>query len=137
MKQITIQIRRESDIILASQRGRKLADTLGFSNNDQVLVVLAISEIAHNILRYATKGEVTILSLVEADKTGLEIMAWDSGPGIHNIGQALQDGYSTGDGLGIGLPGVKRLMDEFEISSAVGKGTTIVIRKWLHSSFQN
>jgi len=127
---IIIPIKRDTDIVLACQKGRTLAAQLGLSGNDQVSVVIAISEIARNILRYASQGKIVLKSVAQNQEQGVEVVAQDQGPGIGDIDLVLQDGYSTGGGLGLGLSGAKRLMDEFEISSQVGEGTTITMRKW-------
>jgi serine/threonine-protein kinase RsbT len=128
--EICIPLRRDTDIVLACQKGRTLAAQKELSNNDQVVVVIAISEIARNILHYAGQGQIILTSIRENGRQGIAIMAQDDGPGITDIEQVLQDGYSTGGGLGLGLSGAKRLMDEFEIISKVGRGTTITMRKW-------
>jgi serine/threonine-protein kinase RsbT len=94
-------------------------------------VATAISEIARNIINYAIKGEL-LLSVVKNGQEGISITASDEGPGIRNIEQAMQNGYSSSGSLGLGLPGAKRLMDEFEIESQPGKGTTIRMKKWKH-----
>ena len=129
--EVRISIARESDIILARQTGRALAAELGFSSCDQTLVATAISEIARNIINYANKGEL-LLSVVKNGRSGISITASDEGPGIRNLEQALQNGYSSSGSLGLGLPGAKRMMDEFEIESQPGKGTTIRMKKWKH-----
>jgi serine/threonine-protein kinase RsbT len=116
--------------VLACQKGRTLAAQLGLSNNDQVVVVIAISEVGSNIVKYASRGDITLSPIRQNGRQGIVIVARDDGPGIPNIEQAMQDGYSTGEGLGLGLPGAKRLMDEFEISSKVDNGTTVTMRKW-------
>jgi serine/threonine-protein kinase RsbT len=126
-----VRIESESDCLTARQKGRALAGSLGFSGSDQTLIATAISEIARNIVQYAKRGEI-VMSVVEKDgKPGILIVARDEGPGIPNIELAMQDGYSTGKGLGLGLPGARRLMDEFEITSKVGKGTKITMKKWM------
>jgi serine/threonine-protein kinase RsbT len=124
-----IPIANELDIVVARQQGRALAAQLGFSSGDLALVATAISELARNIMQYAGHGEIR-LRLVEGASKGIEVIARDAGPGIPNVESAMQDGFSTGGGLGLGLPGAKRLMDEFEIVSKVGQGTTITLRKW-------
>jgi serine/threonine-protein kinase RsbT len=129
--EVRISITRESDIVVARQTGRALAAELGFSSCDQTLVATAISEIARNIINYAIKGEL-LLSVVKNGQEGISITASDEGPGIRNIEQAMQNGYSSSGSLGLGLPGAKRLMDEFEIESQPGKGTTIRMKKWKH-----
>jgi serine/threonine-protein kinase RsbT len=124
-----VSIRQESDIITARQQGRALAAQLGFSSTDQTLIATAISEVARNILLYAQRGEI-VLRLVQNGKKGIAIIARDEGPGIPDINLALQNGYSTSNSLGLGLPGTKRIMDEFTIVSAVGQGTTVTMKKW-------
>ncbi|HJS57916.1 MAG TPA: anti-sigma regulatory factor [Vicinamibacteria bacterium] len=126
-----VRIASAADIVTARQRGRELAAGLGFSRSDQTVIATAISELARNILEYATLGDIVLAEAQRGARAGLVIVARDRGPGIADIGQALQDGYSTGRGLGIGLPGVRRLMDEFDIVSDVGKGTRVTARKWL------
>jgi|SRR5262245_10080777 serine/threonine-protein kinase RsbT len=129
--EIVVRIASAADIVSARQRGRELAAGLGFSRSDQTVIATAISELARNILEYATLGEIELAEARRGSRVGIMILAHDSGPGIMDVGQALQDGYSTGRGLGIGLPGVRRLMDEFDIASEVGKGTRVTVRKWL------
>jgi serine/threonine-protein kinase RsbT len=128
--EICIPLRRDTDIVLACQKGRTLAAQMELSDNDQVVVVISISEIARNILHYAGQGQIILTSIREDGRQGIKIIAQDDGPGIPDIEQVLQDGYSTGGGLGLGLSGAKRLMDEFEIISEVGRGTTITMKKW-------
>jgi serine/threonine-protein kinase RsbT len=125
-----IPIRSESDIVLARQNGRSIAVAAGFSGSDLTVIATAISEVARNIVTYAKKGEIQISPVSDMGKTGLLIIASDEGPGIADISLALQDGYSTSRSLGLGLPGVRRLMDEFSIDSEVGKGTTVTLKKW-------
>jgi serine/threonine-protein kinase RsbT len=127
---ITIPIKRDTDIVLACQKGRTLAAHLGLTGNDQVSVVIAVSEIARNILRYAERGTIVFKSIQENETPGIMVIAQDEGPGITDLNLVLQDGYSTGGGLGLGLSGAKRLMDDFEIVSEVGRGTTITMKKW-------
>ena len=130
VRKARVSIRGDTDVVVACQKGRALAARLGFSSDDQVVVVIAISEVTRNIVRYAQTGEITLDLIRRGDRCGIVVVARDEGPGIPDIEQALQDGYSTGGGLGVGLSGAKRLMDEFEIVSTVGKGTTIEMRKW-------
>jgi serine/threonine-protein kinase RsbT len=126
-----VAIERDADIVTARQRGRALAAAAGFSSTDQTMIALAISEIARNMLCYAQHGTVTIIRLDEAGRCGVLIVAKDHGPGIPDIELAMRDGYSTGKSLGLGLPGAKRVMDEFELVSSPGQGTTVTMRKWL------
>ncbi len=121
----------DGDVVTARQKGRDLAMQVGFSGSDLTLIATAISEIARNIVVYADHGEVTLSAVSEGDRHGIVIVATDKGPGIPDIEQAMQDGFSTGRSLGLGLPGAKRLMDDFEIVSGSGKGTTITMKKWL------
>lgn len=127
----TIPIESERDIVSARQRGRELARTIGFSNTDQALVATAISEVARNIVIYAKQGTVVLRRLDEGSRRGLLIIAEDRGPGIENPEAAMRDGYSTGSGLGLGLPGAKRLVDELDLRTEAGVGTTVTMKKWL------
>lgn len=126
-----VPITQGGDIITARQQGRALAAQLGFSSADQTLIATAISEMARNILTYAKTGEIILRSEQES-RSGMAIIAHDEGPGIPDLERALQDGYSTSGSLGVGLPGTKRIMDEFTIISEVGKGTTVTMKKWRH-----
>jgi anti-sigma regulatory factor (Ser/Thr protein kinase) len=127
---ITLEIRFEHDVVLARQRARQIAALLGFDNQDQARIATAVSEIARNIVKFARRGEFTFSIVTESGRTGLLMTARDSGPGIADLPQAMRDGYSTYRGLGIGLPGAQRLMDEFDIVTEVGKGTTVTMMKW-------
>ena len=129
-EELRIPIASEGDIVIARQQGRTLAGQLGASRSAMTLVASAISELARNIVQYARDGEI-VLSAVEESRRGIQIMARDHGPGIPDLELAMRDGYSTGGSLGLGLPGARRLMDEFAIDSEVGKGTTVLMRKWL------
>lgn len=123
----------EEDIVAARQQARESAKGLGFGPVDQSRIATAVSELTRNVVRYATggQGEVLIRELSPSEKgIGIEVIVRDDGPGIANIEQALRDGFSTGTGLGMGLPGTRRLMDEMVIDSAPERGTTISIRKW-------
>jgi serine/threonine-protein kinase RsbT len=125
-----VSIKQDADVLLAYQKGRTLAAEMGFSDEDQMIVVIAIMEVARNIVRYAEHGEIRFSAFQKDGRHGLCVVARDNGPGIPSIERALEDGYSTGAGLGLGLSGAKRLMDEFEITSRVGQGTTIEMKKW-------
>ena len=128
--EVRVSIDCDADIVSARQKGRELASHCGFPSTDLAVVATAISELARNIVRYAVRGEV-ILRLVDNNgKRGIEVVAADDGPGIPDIALAMQDGYSTSGGLGLGLPGTRRLMDEFEITSDFGKGTIVTVRRW-------
>lgn len=124
-------INNSEDVILSRQLARKIAGEFGFGLADQTRIATAVSELSRNICLYAGTGRVIIKTVSESAKKGIEIVAGDKGPGICDIELAMQDGYSTCKALGQGLPGTKRLMDEFEIKSEVGVGTTVTIRKWL------
>lgn len=126
-----IPINTERDIVKARQAGRDLAKKVGFGVVDQARITTTVSELARNIYVHAKSGEIIIELTDEGKKQGLKIMAKDKGPGIEDIRAAMQDGYSTAGGLGVGLPGVKRLMDEFFIDSKVNQGTEIIVIKWL------
>ena len=128
-----LPIRDEADIINARQRAREIAKRLGFGAVDQSRIATAVSELTRNVLRYATdrRGEVAIRPQPRTARgTGLEIVVSDHGPGIADVGQAMREGFTSGPGMGMGLPGTKRLMDEMEIESELGHGTTVTIRKW-------
>ncbi|MGN6231216.1 MAG: anti-sigma regulatory factor [Trinickia sp.] len=129
--EIRVPIEREEDVVIARQKGRELAAETGFSNTDRTIIALAISEIARNIVSYAHRGEVRICQLNDGIRSGIMIVAEDEGPGIPDIELAMRDGYSTAKSLGVGLPGTKRIMDEFELTSVVGKGTTVRMKRWL------
>jgi serine/threonine-protein kinase RsbT len=128
--EIQVAINSDQDIILARQKGRALAAELGFAASDATLIATAISELARNIVSYARRGEIAFKIVNGANRQGLSIVASDRGPGIPDIRQALRDGFSTSGSLGMGLPGVRRLMDEFEITSQPGRGTTVAVKKW-------
>ncbi|MCG8353097.1 MAG: anti-sigma regulatory factor [Chloroflexales bacterium] len=123
-------IRSDLDIVIARTIARDTARSLGFGAIDQARIATAVSELARNIFLYAGTGSVTVCEIERNGRRGLEIMCEDQGPGIANIDLVMQDGYSTSRGMGMGLPGAKRLMDEFDIRSQEGQGTTITCRKW-------
>ncbi len=129
--EIRIPIDSEEDVLNARQQGRALATRLGFSNVDLTLIVTAISEIARNISCYAQRGKIVLRLVQNGSQKGIAVTACDQGPGIPDLNLAMQDGYSTSGSLGLGLPGAKRLMDEFEITSAVGQGTCVTMKKWI------
>ena len=128
-----IPIESEIDIVTARQKGREMAARLGFSSIELTLIATAISEVARNIVEYAREGEISLRVVTQGDKRGIVVAACDNGPGIPDIKLAMQDGYSTGKSLVLGLPGAKRLMDEFEIVSEVGKGTKVTMKKWVQN----
>jgi serine/threonine-protein kinase RsbT len=125
-----VAIISERDIVVARQKGRTLAANLGFSLGDSTLIATAVSELARNIISYAGEGMIAMTVTYDSRREGLLIVASDEGPGISDIPRALRDGFSTSGSLGIGLPGVRRLMDEFAIESQAGRGTTIKVTKW-------
>ena len=127
-----VPIAQEHDIVIARQTARELARTLGFGAIDQSRIATAVSELTRNVIRYATdgRGTVTLRPLDIEGRTGLEIIVTDEGPGIADIDLVMMEGYTSGEGLGLGLSGTRRLMDEMELQSTVGEGTTITIRKW-------
>lgn len=129
--EVSVSVRSDVEIVSARRKGRILAEEMGFPSSDATLVATAISELARNIVRYAGKGEI-LLGKVSGDngQVGITIIAQDAGPGIPDVKLAIRDGYSTSGGLGLGLPGVKHIMDEFEIESQLGKGTKVTTIKW-------
>ncbi|MBA3927057.1 anti-sigma regulatory factor [Listeria rustica] len=132
--QSCVKIINEWDIVAARQLGRKISKEIGFGTVDQARITTAISELARNIFLYAGTGEICIEKMAEAGKDGLKIVAKDKGPGIKDVRQVMQDGYTTSGGLGAGLPGVKRLMDTFDLVSSVeegAQGTIITTHKWV------
>ena len=128
--EIKVSITSDQDIVQARQKGRALAMEMGFGSGDATLIATAISELARNIVSYARRGQISLKVVDGGGRYGLSIIASDEGPGIPDIRQALRDGFSTSGSLGIGLPGVRRLMDEFEITSQPGQGTTVAVKKW-------
>ena len=129
-----VPLASEADIVTARQKGRALAVELGFQGADLTLIAAAISEVARNIVEYAQRGEIVIQPANHGNRRGLCIVARDEGPGIPDVAQAMQYGYSSRRGLGVGLPGAKLLMDDFDIVSKVGVGTTITMKKWVRNA---
>jgi serine/threonine-protein kinase RsbT len=130
-EEVHVPINSAGDIVTARQKGRALATLLGFSGSDPTVVAAAISEVARNIVNHARHGEIIIESVNQNGRQAIQVTARDEGPGIPDVEQAMQYGYSTSKGMGVGLPGAKWLMDEFDIASQVGKGTTVTMKKWL------
>lgn len=128
--QIRVPVASDPDVVRARQVGREVATEAGFEGTELTLLATAISEIARNIVRFAERGEILISAVSGPDRQGVTIVARDVGPGIDDVALAMRDGYSTYKGLGLGLPGAKRLMDEFEIASEIGRGTTVTMTKW-------
>ncbi|MCI0707478.1 MAG: anti-sigma regulatory factor [Ignavibacteriae bacterium] len=127
----SVPIKSDRDIVIARQHGRTYASKIGFTGGDLTLIATAISELARNIVEYAKQGEIVLSSIQQGGQAGICIVARDEGPGIVDIVQAMEDGYSSRRSLGLGLPGTKRIVDEFEIVSNSGKGTTVTVKKWL------
>lgn len=125
-----ITISADVDVISARLKARRLAGEIGISGSDLTLLATAISEIARNIVQYAGSGEIEFRSVFGSGRRGLAVIARDQGPGIDDIHLAMQDGFTTSRGMGMGLPGAKRLMDHFEITSETGKGTIVRMVKW-------
>ena len=127
-----IAIESDNDVVTARQRARELAARVDLTSTDQTLLATAISEVARNITTYATRGEV-LLSIIRDNggREGIRVVARDQGPGIAEPELAMRDGFSTGNSLGLGLPGAKRLMDEFQLVSAPKAGTTVTMKKWI------
>lgn len=130
-EEIRIIIESDEDVLNARQKGRALAARLGFSIVDLTLIVTAISEIARNIASYARQGEMVLRHVHQGQKQGIVVIGCDQGPGIPDLDIAMQDGYSTSGSLGLGLPGARRLMDDFEIVSKDGEGTRVTMKKWV------
>ena len=130
-EQVVIAVKMSNDIVTARQAGRELAEELGFTLTDRTMISTAISEIARNITSYAGSGEIRLLVGDREGRQALVVQAEDQGPGIRDIARALDDGYSTGRGLGLGLPGAQRLMDRLIVDSAPGRGTLIEMWKWV------
>lgn len=123
-------VNADIDIVTARQKGRELARELGFTSTDLALIATAISELARNIILYANSGEIVLGVTENGSRRGIKVIARDDGPGIPDIERALEEGFSTSRSLGLGLSGVRRLMDEFDIISEVGHGTTVTVKKW-------
>jgi serine/threonine-protein kinase RsbT len=129
--EVRVPIDSDVDIVTARQKGREMAGHCGFPSTELAVIATAISELARNIVRYAIRGEIVVRQIGKDNgKPGIEVIASDDGPGIPDLTLALQDGYSTSGSLGLGLPGVRRLMDEFDIASEFGRGTIVTVRKW-------
>jgi serine/threonine-protein kinase RsbT len=128
--EVRVAIGADEDLVPARAQARALADSLGFSRTDATLIATAISEIARNIVVHVGQGEIVLRSVEEESRHGLVVIAHDAGPGIRDVEAALRDGYAGQRGLGLGLPGARRLMDEFDIVSQPGSGTTVTMTKW-------
>lgn len=130
MREIRLRIAAEHDVARSLLEATKYAEALGFDEQNNRKVVTAVSEIVRNIIKYAGSGELLIRALEDGPRIGIEVEARDRGPGIVDLDEAMRDHYSSGGTLGLGLPGVKRMMDQLEIDTAPGKGTRVTIRKW-------
>jgi RNA polymerase sigma factor (sigma-70 family) len=128
-----IPIQSDHDVVVARQRGREIASQVGFSTTDLTVIATAISEISRNVVRFASHGQLRIRIVEDPNRDGVLIVARDVGPGIPDLARALEDGYSSYGGMGLGLPGSRRLMDEFHIATELGKGTTVTMTKWRHA----
>ena len=127
--EVVIAIEADPDIVTARQTAREIASRAGLRGTDLTLIATAVSEVARNIVRFAGSGQV-VITQVSTPRPGVRVVARDAGPGIDDVARALTDGYSTYHGLGLGLPGARRLMDEFDIDSEAGRGTTVTMTKW-------
>jgi serine/threonine-protein kinase RsbT len=126
-----LNISGETDVAYAALESKYYAKEIGFSKADQYMISTAVSELARNIFVYAKKGNINLSFLERNSKKGMEVVAEDSGPGIKDIDMAMKDNFSTGGTMGVGLPGTKRSMDDFQIDSQLTKGTKVTIRKWI------
>jgi serine/threonine-protein kinase RsbT len=131
---IRVAIQFESDVVMARKYARELARREGLPENSIEALATALSEVARNIVVHAGEGQVLLDVVSDPGRRAVVVVASDNGPGIPNLERALQDGYSTADGLGLGLSGARRLVDEFKLVSTVGKGTTVTMKKWTHTS---
>jgi serine/threonine-protein kinase RsbT len=127
---VHVHIRSDADLVTARAEARALATALGFSRTDATLIATAISEIARNIVVHVGAGDVELRPVVEDTRYGIVVVARDEGPGIRDLDAALENGYAGRGGLGLGLPGARRLMDDFEVTSSPDAGTTVVMSKW-------
>src|SRR6266540_5686136 len=130
-EEFCVLIKAAGDIVVARQKGRALAIQLGFAGSDPTVIAAAISEVARNIVNHAKHGEIVLSGVHDSRRHGIQVIARDDGPGIANVEQAMRYGFSSNKGMGVGLPGAKWLMDEFDIQSQVGKGTRVSMRKWV------
>jgi serine/threonine-protein kinase RsbT len=128
--EIRVGIETDADLVIARAEGRAMAQRLGFRRPDPTLIATAISELARNLVMHVGHGEIIMRPIVEDRRSGVLVIVRDEGPGIADVDAALRLGHASRGGLGLGLPGARRLMDEFEIDSQPGKGTTVTMRKW-------
>ena len=128
--EVRITVESDADVVTARRRGREVASRLGFSLTDATILATAISEMARNIVKFAVRGEILVQEITQEGRQGVTIVVRDVGPGIPDVDRAMRDGFSTYNGLGLGLPGTRRLMDRFEVVTEAGRGTTITMTKW-------
>lgn len=128
--EVRVRIDGDADLVSARAEARAMAERLGFPRPDPTLIATAISEIARNIVVHVGCGEIVLTPFEEDDRCGLVVIAHDDGPGIRNVEAALRDAYTGRSGLGLGLPGARRLMDEFDVTSDADNGTTVTMKKW-------
>jgi serine/threonine-protein kinase RsbT len=130
---IRVPVREESDVVVARRAASDLARAAGFSASRAAALATAVTEVAWNIVVHAGEGEIVLEAVEDGGRHGIVVVARDEHPGIVDVEQAMQDGYTTAHGLGLGLPGARRLMDEFALVSALGEGTTVTMKKWVHA----
>jgi serine/threonine-protein kinase RsbT len=128
--EVLVAIESDADLVTARAEGRAMAERLGFPRPDPTLIATAISEIARNIVIHVGEGEILMRPVYNDSRYGLVVIARDAGVGIRDIHTALEAGYASRGGMGMGLPGARRLMDEFALESEVGRGTTVTMTKW-------
>jgi serine/threonine-protein kinase RsbT len=131
--EVRVAILTDADVVTARQEARTMGAGLGFSSTDLTLLATAISAVARHLTTYAGEGEVTLRVLDQDGRRGIEVLASDEGPGISDVELAMRDGYTTGNGLGLGLPGTRRLVDDFELQTTPGAGTTVRLVKWIRA----
>jgi serine/threonine-protein kinase RsbT len=134
---VVVPVEIDADVVTARQHGRDVALRTGFGATEATLLATAISEMARNVVKFAVRGEVRIFPISDGERQGVTVVVRDVGPGILDLDQAMQDGYSTYEGLGLGLPGTRRLMDRFEVATESGRGTTITMTKWQSSDLRS
>jgi len=128
--EVRVAINTDADLVTARAEGRAMAERLGFPRPDPTLIATAISEVARNIVVHVGRGEIVLKPFEDANRYGVVVIAIDEGPGIRDVEAAVRDDYSGKGGLGLGLPGARRLMDDFDIASSADSGTTVTMRKW-------
>jgi serine/threonine-protein kinase RsbT len=134
VERVRVPVTSDRDVLQARLRARELASEADFTTLESTMIATTVSELGRNILQYAARGEIMLRSIQQENRTGVMVVARDNGPGICDLERALQDGVSSNGGLGLGLPGVRRMMDEFEIESHQNLGTTVTVKKWAQRS---